>query len=318
MWHSRVSFQNDVVYILSNKIPSLNRTDDEYETKWVGYGNEGSCKDPKILWESTVAKVEDMISHVELTYYQKIEEEIYSGDLSSPIDTSDGRCYSIIPTLEMIKQGIKSVKLGLASLTKIYTHNPGGFHYESSSEVPVKNVMGTKDYYRVDHELLEMLDVKDEPCNDNPKYAIDDCGEDEIEKFIMKEYGCTPPFFKNKEKICTSETITKQVYKYWKNARYYTNCSGPCTEISASVIWTSNKTTKPEDSEVDFHFRNRVKVVKSYYAYSSLSLIAEIGGYFGLFLGVSINQITYLTSFAQERVQKYIQLWPNWFKNIKK
>ena len=249
-----------------------------------------------------------MISLVELIYYQKIEKEIYSGDLISPIDTSDGRCYSIIPTLEMIKQGIKSVKLGLASLTKIYTHNPGGFEYESSSGVSVKNVMGSKDYYRVDHELLEMLDVKDEPCNDTPKYAKDDCGEDEIEKFIMKEYGCTPPFFKDKEKICTNETIAKKVYEYWSYAKYYTNCSAPCREIYVSAIWTYKKTA---DSKVTFKFSNRVRVIKSYYAYSSLSLIAEIGGYFGLFLGVSINQITYLTSFAQGKVQKYIQRWHN-------
>ena len=252
-----------------------------------------------------MAKVEDMLSYVELQY-QKSKTELYSGDISSPLDTRFGRCYSIIPTLEMIKKGIRAVELGLSSLTWIFIHTPGVLQYESNGMVLLRNVMGTKDYYKVDHELFEMLDEKDESCNDTPQYTKDDCSEDEIEKFVMKEYGCTPPFFENKEKICTNETISKQVYKYWKNARYYTNCSGPCREISVSVIWTADKTTKPEDSEVNFYFRNRVKVVKSYYAYSSLSLIAEIGGYFGLFLGVSINQITYLTSFAKETVQKYI------------
>ena len=201
-----------------------------------------------------------MISYVELTYFLTNEKEIYSGDLSFPIDTSDGRCYSIIPTLEMIKQGIKIVELRLASLTKIYIHKQGGFEYESSRKVPVKNVMGKKDYYSVEHELLEMLDHKDEPCNDTPKYAKDNCGEDEIEKFVMKEYGCTPPFFKNKEKICTNETITKQVYKYWNNARYYTNCSDPCRRISVSAVLTSKKTLKPEDSRVKFFFGNRRSV----------------------------------------------------------
>ena len=249
-----------------------------------------------------------MISYVKLKYHQTNKREVYSRALSSPMDTSNGRCYSIIPTLGMIQKGIREIELGLASLTKIYIHNPGVFEYGADEMVTVKNAMGVRDYYKVQHEILEMLDDKDKSCNDTTKYAKDDCGEDEIEKFVMKEYGCTPPFFKNKEKICTNETITKQVHKYWKNARYYTNCSGPCREISVSVIPTSNKTTKPENSEVKFYFRNRVKVVKSYYAYSSLSLIAEIGGYFGLFLGVSINQITCLTSFIQERVQKYMSL----------
>ena len=258
-----------------------------------------------------------MISYVELKYHQTNEEEIYSRDLLSAIDTNDGRCYSIIPTLEMIKQGIRKVKLRLASLTKIHIHNPGVFEYETEEMVTVNNAMGEKVYYKVQHEILEMLDNKDESCNDTTKYAKDDCGEDEIEKFVMKEYSCTPPFFKNKEKICTNEKITKQVYEYWKNARYNTNCSNSCQAISVSANWMRKKTNQ-EDSQVNFYFPNRVKVVKSYYAYSSLSLIAEIGGYFGLFLGVSINQITYLTSFAQERVQKYIQWWPKCFKNIKK
>ena len=242
-----------------------------------------------------------MISYVELQY-QKSKTELYSGDISSPLDTRFGRCYSIIPTLEMIKKGIRAVELGLSSLTWIFIHTPGVLQYESNGMVLLRNVMGTKDYYKVDHELFEMLDEKDESCNDTPQYTKDDCSEDEIEKFVMKEYGCTPPFFENKEKICTNETISKQVYKYWKHAKYYTNCSAPCREIYVSAIWTDKKTT---DSKVTFKFSNRVRVIKSYYAYSSLSLIAEIGGYFGLFLGVSINQITYLTSFAQESIQKY-------------
>ena len=215
--------------------------------------------------------------------------------------------------MEMIKQGIRKVELGLASLCEVYIHNSGVFEYEADGLVRVKNVMGTRDYYTVKHELLEMLDGKDDSCNDNPEYAKDNCAIDEIEKSVMMEYGCTPPFFGNKEKICTNEKITKQVYEYWKNARYNTNCYNSCQAISVSANWMRKKTNQ-KDSQVNFYFPNRVKVVKSYYAYSSLSLIAEIGGYFGLFLGVSINQITYLTLIVQEGVHKYIQLWHNLFK----
>ena len=44
-------------------------------------------------------------------------------------------------------------------------------------------------------------------------------------------------------------------------------------------------------STVVINFQENVEVVSSYYLYSGLSLIAEVGGYVGLFLGVSINQI---------------------------
>ena len=71
-----------------------------------------------------------------------------------------------------------------------------------------------------------------------------------------------------------------------------------------SVMPMASKIIK--SSRVKLHFQSRVKVVKSYYAYSGLTVIAEIGGYIGLFLGVSINQIPHLILFIQELVQKYI------------
>ena len=119
----------------------------------------------------------------------------------------------------------------------------------------------------------------------------------------MKEYGCTPPLFENKDKICTNETMAKQVWKYWDSTKYKTSCPDPCKVMLVRAMWMTDKIK--EDSSMRLYFRGRVKVMQSYYAYSGLTLIAEIGGYFGLFLGVSINQITYVTSFLQERVQKY-------------
>ena len=153
-----------------------------------------------------------------------------------------------------------------------------------------------------------MLNDKSHPCNEDPKYKKDNCAEDEIEKFVMKEYGCIPPFFENKENICIDETISKQVWKYWHLTKYYTNCPDPCKVMLIRATAERGADEIRKDSRVKLSFRSRVKVVESYYNYSGLSLIAEIGGYFGLFLGVSINQITHvtsMTSYIQERFQKY-------------
>ena len=46
-------------------------------------------------------------------------------------------------------------------------------------------------------------------------------------------------------------------------------------------------------------------MIKSTLIYSGLELVAEVGGYVGLFLGVSFNQITILISHAIERIQNY-------------
>ena len=94
----------------------MHRGADEYETKWVGYGNDSTCTDPKLLWESIVPKLEDMVSFVEFKYYHRNKEEKFTidkmHDIVSIFDTSDGRCYSIKPTSKMIKQGIRVVGCG--------------------------------------------------------------------------------------------------------------------------------------------------------------------------------------------------------------
>ena len=47
-------------------------------------------------------------------------------------------------------------------------------------------------------------------------------------------------------------------------------------------------------SEVHLNFEQLIQETKSHYTYSELSLIAEIGGYVGLFLGISVNQMPHL------------------------
>ena len=43
---------------------------------------------------------------------------------------------------------------------------------------------------------------------------------------------------------------------------------------------------------LELNFQKFIKVTDSFWSYSTLSLLAEVGGYVGLFLGISLNQIT--------------------------
>ena len=47
------------------------------------------------------------------------------------------------------------------------------------------------------------------------------------------------------------------------------------------------------------------KETKAYHVYGRLSLIAEIGGYVGLFLGISINQINILFDIIIQQIKKH-------------
>ena len=82
-------------------------------------------------------------------------------------------------------------------------------------------------------------------------------------------------------------------------------CSFFTLTLTDSVDYVSNEGFGKADTSLELNFENVIKVNKGYYAYSELSLIAEIGGYVGLFLGVSVNQITNLIEFVVLKIQQY-------------
>ena len=84
-------------------------------------------------------------------------------------------------------------------------------------------------------------------------------------------------------------------------------CYNPCSysEIElADLIW------RPRGKKyisVRFNFNDSIKETKSYYTYTLLSLIAEIGGYVGLFLGVSVNMINTPLKFLAGKIVKLMK-----------
>ena len=122
--------------------------DDEYERKWAGYGDDDTCTNPKLLWESVVVDLEEMVSNVKFSYYQKSNDEEYTvdqmQDIVSIIDTSNGRCYSIIPNSKMINLGIRYIEFLFVSFSKIYIHTPGMYEYNADKKSGIENIKGKK------------------------------------------------------------------------------------------------------------------------------------------------------------------------------
>ena len=51
---------------------------------------------------------------------------------------------------------------------------------------------------------------------------------------------------------------------------------------------------KKKAAKMEISTRENIKVTEAHWLYTGLSMIAEIGGYVGLFLGVSIIQINHV------------------------
>jgi hypothetical protein len=62
-------------------------------------------------------------------------------------------------------------------------------------------------------------------------------------------------------------------------------CPYPCSFTRTSI---RDKNTQYSAGKTQFIFSNLVKTTKSRFSYRELELLAEFGGYVGLFLGISV------------------------------
>ena len=91
--------------------------------------------------------------------------------------------------------------------------------------------------------------------------------------------------------------------------KFQKNCRIPCNSIFtfASLNVQEDLLCAPNCTKaiVKMSFKNFVKVSRSMETYSALSLIAEVGGYVGLFLGISVNQISNVFKILMSKINKY-------------
>ena len=123
----------------------------------------------------------------------------------------------------------------------------------------------------------------------------------------MTEVGCTTPYRPDKSNICTDPEKGKQandIYKKVKDNQTFAAslCPRSCRyqiiglsryEIGEGEPFNILKGDK--NKTLTLTFQKFIKISKSRRSYTFLELIAEVGGYVGLFLGISINQTFDLT-----------------------
>lgn len=194
-------------------------------------------------------------------------------------------------------------------------HTPGSFFGSDYKEFVVpKGYTFTVD---VMHEVFKVLEFDGDKCQ-NYIFGRDDCIYRTIHKvnfdkchslFVQKsifkesmdEIGCTSPYGWNKSSICTDETKGARAYElfeeYTQNqTKANLKCPRTCTYMMTSFSsFTKEKNDYGGPGSLELRFQGFIKVSRSRLAYTWLELLAEVGGYVGLFLGVSINQITLLS-----------------------
>ena len=152
-----------------------------------------------------------------------------------------------------------------------------------------------------------MLDVdyRGVPCKKEKDYQKDLCTTKMIEKELIDKVGCTTPFGHDKSQICRQEDDARKAFEIFANEIFMeSNCSNPCSLFSLAISNEEKQSsTNATYANLRIVFPKTIKVYDRSYTYSSLSLLAEIGGYVGLFLGISINQVINLLEYLVAKLE---------------
>ena len=270
-----------------------NYSKDIHGSNWVGDGPE-YCKYPKLIIDKARVNLNQLIDKVEIGPINGIKELVYPQNQSywkiSHIKGL-GFCYTFfIPDTRIKKEPIRQLGFQMKSSVNYMVHSPGSISKKdvnlyNITDIPLQNVI-------LHYEVYHMLDYNNQPCQEDPHYLQDKCIDDLVFKESMERVNCTWPFVKNDNHICTEKESAKearQIGYHISTSQKRSNCSHPCNYLEAS--FTLGKQEKYRNM-IKFHFPESIKAHTAYFAYSILSLIAEVGGYVGLFLGWSIYQIT--------------------------
>ena len=86
------------------------------------------------------------------------------------------------------------------------------------------------------------------------------------------------------------------------------DCPQPCTIFKMQPRITSYAINE-QIGALDIRFPEKTTISTDQYSYTWLNLVAELGGYVGLFLGYSVYQLTDLIDFFLQK---------NWIEGLKK
>ena len=255
--------------------------------------------------------LKNVLDHITVYYAKSVPlKRIYSNDTTHWIPTIEawagGSCYTLLTSHFNQDHPIAQINFPLKQRVAFYIHRPGFLNSKTRDILLFKENSTVKKFIRLDFEIFKMFDHENRPCTSTTNYRIDDCFDDLIYDLCMEKLNCTHPFLSNKDNICTDQIRLKASKEIWYNLYKTTDprCPEPCTFLKST--YTLQEFDHPKNL-IKIKYPNSIKIMESYYVYNGISLVAEIGGYVGLFLGYSVNQITDLAYFVFTSIKFYNQ-----------
>ena len=275
---------------------NLTYNDYTYKNKWIGNDN---CKAPKKVWETMVGGMNNVIFIAMVVANDKsIRQNLNANNFRAFDSVYPGiRCYTLIwPKMK----NMMTLFLSVIQDVTVTLHQPDEYFGSESPTIDIYSQSMTK--VKTIYETFEVLDFDGEPCA-TAAQKRDECILNAAQKESEMQVGCTGPYLQNKSNICiTQDQAIKAKAHYimwdivnWNQTKATKLCPKSCLQYIISVSNKELKSSTASFGILTLDFPKFIRVSQTSYSYGVLELIAEFGGYVGLFLGVSINQAFDLT-----------------------
>ena len=180
----------------------------------------------------------------------------------------------------------------------------------------VYTYVGGKVFIDFDYELSinTLEDSEKMPCNADRDFTFDDTVYEIANSELEKEHNCTIPFLPkipsnirgDPSEICKVEETGRNALKLYQNIESNALENVPCArmDISLGLPFITNDSAAPGGSVpyqgygsddtafILLYFKTSVKVKRTIFDYDFLTLVAELGGYTGLLIGISLVEST--------------------------
>ena len=126
------------------------------------------CADPKLLFNDIIWKLKDLITKFEVRFFNLSFIQIDDPNSFYHIDNmkKSGRCYTYIPSSEILENGIFRIILKVEKKLRIYISSTGVLGVKKSAENQYVDVEPGEKRYKVniEHNIYKMLDFEGKPC----------------------------------------------------------------------------------------------------------------------------------------------------------
>ena len=160
------------------------------------------------MYESIVFKPEDFLRRIQIKYWESNTTRYASLYKFKNWYKDDrlrvGRCFTLTPSDEIIKKGIRMISFYLFANSTIFLHTRGLFlHTQQTSRLHTE--LGKWYSFKIKYDVHDVLDYGGESCYIDNTNTTDLCVDKLNQRKQLEKVGCTWPFGFNKTNICTKE-----------------------------------------------------------------------------------------------------------------